>query len=338
MDRVKITELLLAVMSVLVICELTLKYTLQIFLVHSDKRKTNKKLSFFFRRPGEPPLVPGHFLLGNGKQFTEHAVKFLQGAHKKCGDVFTIRFLNQHWTMLLDIHSYERFAKEKNFDFDAIQEQVNNNVFGYHIVDARKMISEAGQKVNGKHLFTSLENFAKNLTMAFRQTASEADNTSTKENITLINNSENENNLERGHFYDSVGSSKDYNMESIINTQKLLERSAVSEGDFIGDSWCQDHLRNLASKTFFSPVFYTIFGRSETGMEGNFHPQVFHKNFDQFHKYFNFLWLGMPVQMFPRAVEAAGILAQQPSSSEMVQRTGCSDYIKFATEFMLKNK
>ncbi|CAL1542485.1 unnamed protein product, partial [Lymnaea stagnalis] len=243
------------------------------------------------RRAGEPPLAPGHFLWGNGKQFTEHAVKFLHKAHKKCGDVFTIRFLNQYWTMVLDIHSYERFAKEKNFDFDAIQEQVNQNVFGYQLADARKMIGEAGQKVNGKHLFTSLENFAKNLTEAFKDTASESDS-------------------------------------------KLLENMRA---ELPADSWCEDNLRNLASKTFFSPVFYTIFGRGMPGTEGNFHPQVFHKNFDQFHKYFNFLWFGMPMKMFPQAAQAAGILAQQPSSADMLKREGCSDYIKFATEFMLKH-
>ncbi|CAG5121608.1 unnamed protein product [Candidula unifasciata] len=300
----------------------------------------------FYRRlrAGEPPLAPGHFLWGNGKQFTDHAVKFLHAAHKKCGDVFTVRFLNQYWTMVLDIHSYEQFAKEKNFDFDAIQEQVNNNVFGYHIVDARKMISEAGQKVNGKHLFTSLENFANNLTEAFKQTASEADNaTVTRENKTMINNMKNNSNIlaneKRNDLYDLLETDvkKDYNIASIMASEKLLEQPSTFKADYFADSWSQDNLRNLASKTFFSPVFYTIFGREEAGKESNFHPQVFHKNFDQFHKYFNFLWLGLPVQMFPQAVEAAGILAQQPSSSDMVQREGCSDYIKFATEFMLRN-
>lgn len=249
--------------------------------------------------------------------------------------------------MVLDIHSYEQFAKEKNFDFDAIQEQVNNNVFGYHIVDARKMISEAGQKVNGKHLFTSLENFANNLTEAFKQTASEVDDTTTtttKDNKTSINNminhSKTQENEKRKDLYDPLekNDKNDHHIGSIMAAEKLLERPSTFKADYFADSWCQDNLRNLASKTFFSPVFYTIFGRGEAEQEGNFHPQVFHKNFDQFHKYFNFLWLGLPVQMFPQAVEAAGVLAQQPSSADMVQRNGCSDYIKFATEFMLRNK
>ncbi|XP_059146741.1 prostacyclin synthase-like [Physella acuta] len=284
----------------------------------------------FYRRlrPGEPPLAPGHFLWGNGKQFTEHAVKFLHQAHKKCGDVFTIRFLNQYWTMVLDIHSYEKFAKEKNFDFDAIQEQVNQNVFGYQLVDARKMISEAGQKVNGKHLFTSLENFAKNLTEAFKETASEMDHAGK-----VIPSNNNNKNLKQD-AYDNLQNEINHAKDSsyFINSQNSLTHPQYNP-----DAWCEDNLRNLASKTFFSPVFYTIFGRGEPGKEGNFHPQVFHKNFDQFHKYFNFLWFGMPVQMFQQAVEAVGILAQQPSSSDMMNRDGCSDYIKFATEFMLKH-
>lgn len=230
--------------------------------------------------------------------------------------------------MVLDIHSYEKFAKEKNFDFDAIQEQVNQNVFGYQLVDARKMISEAGQKVNGKHLFTSLENFAKNLTEAFKETASEVDHAG---KIVINNNNENLKQDVYNTLQNELNIAKDSSY--FINSQNTLTHPQYNP-----DAWCEDNLRNLASKTFFSPVFYTIFGRGEPGKEGNFHPQVFHKNFDQFHKYFNFLWFGMPVQMFQQAMEAVGILAQQPSSSDMMNREGCSDYIKFATEFMLKHR
>nr|KAI8733043.1 prostacyclin synthase-like [Biomphalaria glabrata] len=283
------------------------------------------KLFYRRLRKGEPPLAPGHFLWGNGKQFTEHAVKFLQGAHKKCGDVFTIRFLNQYWTMVLDIHSYERFAKEKNFDFDAIQEQVNHNVFGYQLVDARKMIGEAGQKVNGKHLFTSLEHFAENLTEAFKETASEKDRMMNERNSRKMNQ------VNTAHNDISLC------YESHHISQHGWDKIEDMTDKFMADTWCEDQLRNLASKTFFSPVFYTIFGRGQPGANDNFHPQVFHKNFDQFHKYFNFLWFGMPVQMFPQAVNAVGVLAQQPSSADMMQREGCSEYIKFATEFMLKH-
>ncbi|BFZ10732.1 hypothetical protein BsWGS_13771 [Bradybaena similaris] len=300
------------------------------------------KLFYRKLKPGEPPIVPGHFLWGNGQQFMEHAVKFLSKSRDKFGDVFTIRLLNQHWTMVLDIHSYELFAKEKNFDFEAIQEQVNNNVFGYQLVDARKMITEAGHKVNGKYLFMAVDNFAKNLTEAFKLTAKETDSSNIKKDVTSINRTNSGMQIDQAD-HQGVHHSKENatigNTEVLINSQLHSEHVSPMAGvESQAGVWCQDHLRNFASKIFFSPVFYTIFGRGHPGQSGNFHPQVFHKNFDLFHKYFNFLWIGLPIKFFPKAMEAAGVLAQQPSSEDMVGRDGCSDYIKFATQFMLKNK
>ncbi|XP_005111570.1 prostacyclin synthase [Aplysia californica] len=304
----------------------------------------------FYRklRPGEPPLAPGHFLWGNGKQFTEHAVNFLSETRKNIGDVFTVRFLNQYWTMMLDVHSYERFAREKNFDFDAIQEQVNQNVFGYKLVDARKMISEAGQKVNGKHLYSSLENFAKNLKRSLVETANtDSDELITTSSSTTINNNNNSKDAlsslknEKGLYdrvhEDALSQTPVSDINGLLNSQKLLEKPPIQTQPKLNDGWCEENLRDLASKAFFAPLFYTIFGRGEPGKEGNFHPQAFHKNFDKFHKYFNFLWLGVPIKFFPKAGEAAGILAQQPKGLDMMNREDCSEYIKLATDFMLRH-
>jgi hypothetical protein len=52
-------------------------------------------------------------------------------------------------TVIMDPHSYESFVKERNFDFDVIQKQVNHNVFSFELVNARKMIKEAGKTVKG---------------------------------------------------------------------------------------------------------------------------------------------------------------------------------------------
>lgn len=294
------------------------------------------KMFYRRQRPGEPPLVPGHFIWGNGAQFQQHAVNFLLSTVKKFGDVFTLRIFNEHWTMILDIHSYERFAREKNFDFDAIQVHVNRNVFGYKLVDARRMISEAGQKVNGKYLFSSLGNFHDNLKRSFKATiesTKQVQEPVVTQNVTSINNLANEKNS----LYDTIDNKDISNYQDSINPSvglnPLLEKAAVD----YNDGWEIDNLRQLASKTFFSPVFYTIFGRGVPGQEGNFHPQVFHKNFDKFHKYFNYLYLGFPAKLFPKALEAVGILAQQPKSLDMIEREGCSEYIKFATKFMLQH-
>ena len=264
------------------------------------------------RREGEPPLVPGHFLWGNGADFAEHAVRFLHKSQKALGDIFTIRLLNQHLTMVMDPHCFEQFSKEKNFDFDPIQKQVNNNVFSFELKEARKMISEAGKKVNGKYLSSGLESFASNLKTAFT-------------NLRKQGNDVNGN----------------------VDKEK---------------GWSEGGLRTLTANTLFNALFYTIFGRPEgttpipattptpttttttptskqapADEKTTFNPSTFYENFDLFHKVFNFLWLGLPVWLFPKATQALKILCQQPSAEEMMNRDGVSEYIKFSTSYMLQN-
>ncbi|GFO45066.1 hypothetical protein PoB_007157100 [Plakobranchus ocellatus] len=321
---------------------------------------------FLYRklRPGEPPIAPGHWFWGNCIQFKEHAVKFLLKTHAMCGDVFTVRFLNQHITMVLDIHSYERFSREKNFDFHAIEKQVNRNVFQYELVNSRKMIREAGQKVNGRHLFSSMENFAQNLTEAFKETISGEADTQASSNSNILKADaamqDQSEKVKKLNILNTAPSAttrnnsaiNDINSVSSVHQQPSPAPSLASPDDTTSDpiininndtigqkvsSWHEDDLRNFASRIFFSPLFYSIFGRGVKGQEKSFQPQVFHKMFDQFHKYFNFLWLGVPPQLFPEAVKAGAVLGQQPHSGEMVKRDGCSEYIKFATEFMLKH-
>ncbi|CAG2200157.1 CYP8A [Mytilus edulis] len=103
------------------------------------------KFLFRKRRENEPPIPTGHWFWGNGEEFSKNAVKFLHSTQKKIGDIFTIRLFNQHMTVILDPHSYEKFVKERNFDFDKIQKQVNHNVFSFELVNARKMLKEAGK-------------------------------------------------------------------------------------------------------------------------------------------------------------------------------------------------
>ena len=120
-----------------------------------------------FRRPGEPPVVKGHPIWGSAKDFGTHAVNFLQKSHKTYGDVFTIRLVNQYLTVINDPHSFEAFSKEKAFDFDPIQKQVNWNVFSFVLKDARKMIKDTGKTVKGKYLGKGLDNFINNLEHAY---------------------------------------------------------------------------------------------------------------------------------------------------------------------------
>ena len=248
------------------------------------------------RREGEPPLVPGHFFWGNSVQFSKHAVRFFHETQKSLGDIFTIRFVNQYMTIVLDPHAYETFAKEKNFDFSSIQKQVNRNVFNFELKESRKMITEAGKKVNGKYLSMGLENFAQNLTVAF---------------------------------------------QDVGGPQSSPSAGADQNGNTTTDStqWSKVDLRPFTANTIFNALFYTIFGRPNGKEEvEKFSPASFYKNFEIFHKIFNYLWMGVPAGLFPKACEALKVLSQQPNPQGMLNRQGVSDYIKFATRFMLQNE
>lgn len=221
--------------------------------------------------------------MGNSKDFGQHAVKFLHDSRDKYGDVFTIRLLNQYITIIMDPHSFENVSKERSFDFEAIQKQVNKNVFSFELKDAKTMIKNAGKTVRGNHMITGMRNFG-------------------------------------GHLDDSYKT-----LSTDINGNISSSKS----------EWQTDGLRSLSSKTLFSAIFYTIFGKGADGSV--FEPNVVYKKFDIFHKYFNYMWLGMPVGWFPKANDALQVLCQQPSSDELLEREDLSEYVRCAIKFMKAN-
>jgi len=77
-----------------------------------------------YSRVGEPVLVPGSLLWGNASDFARDAVTFLHNTQRRYGNVFTLRLVNQHVTIVTDPHSYTSLSNERNFDFDPIQKQV----------------------------------------------------------------------------------------------------------------------------------------------------------------------------------------------------------------------
>lgn len=235
-----------------------------------------KKYIFRQHRKGEPDLVPGHFLWGNGESFRNNAVDFLHKSQKNHGDIFTIRFFHQRLTIIMDPHSVEAMSKERKFDFEAIQKQVNMNVFSFVLVNARKMIKEAGKTVRGSYLATAMRRYATHLEESFNSVLKMDSN------------------------------------ENVPSDQT-------------------DGLRKFVSKTNFAAMFYTIFGRSDNS---EFEPVTVYQCFDVFHKYFNYLWLGMPIMLFPKATKALQVLCKQPKSDEILAREDLSDYIRYSTEFM----
>ena len=228
-----------------------------------------------YRRPGEPPVVKGHPIWGSAADFNQHAVNFLQHARKTYGSVFTIRLVNQYMTIIMDPHSFEPMSKERNFDFNPIQKQVNWNVFNFVLKEPKKVIKDTGRTVRGANLHRNMSNFIGNLNRA----------------------------------YDGV-------MPNEISQQ---------------NAWQTDGLRFFASRTLFNALFNTIFGRSD---DHPFNSRAMYRNFEVFHKYFNYFWLGVPKKWFPPAMKALEGMLVQPSADELLQREDLSEYIKTAVSYM----
>jgi hypothetical protein len=103
-----------------------------------------------------------------------------------------------------------------------------------------------------------------------------------------------------------------------------------------GAGWQQCELKSIAAKTFIRPLFYTIFGRAPGGVEdiSTFNPDSFYANLEIFYPIFNYLWLGVPLKLFPKERDALMVLANQPKCQDMLKREDVSDYIKFSIPFM----
>ena len=227
-------------------------------------------------------MAKGTFFWGNAVEFGKNAVQCIHDATKRHGNVFTLRLINQYITIVNDVHSYEQMARERNFDFDAIQKQVNWNVFSFVLKEPKKMIKDTGRTLRGSKLPSSMAAFCTKLDEAFLKV-------------------------------DSV---------------------AAYQGTKLEDGWYRDGLRKFTANTLFDGLFNTIFGHSD---EHFFNSQNTYKNFETFHKYFNYLWLGVPGKLFKPATHALEEMIQQPTSAELLAREDLSEYLRLAIEYMLEN-
>jgi len=189
--------------------------------------------------------------------------------------------MNQHITVIMDPQSYEAVSREKNFDFDPIQKQVNKNVFSYFLIEPKKMLMETTKTVKGDMMLEALETYVDNLDMSYKSV------------------------------------------------------SSASQGqvkfDEDGKRWESDGLRHLASRTVFDAIFNTIFGRDD---DHKFNSALAFENFETFHKYFNYLWLGFPIALFPKAQKAQKEMLCMPDAEEMLGRCDLSIYLRKAVQFM----
>ena len=81
----------------------------------------------------------------------------------------------------------------------------------------------------------------------------------------------------------------------------------------------------------FAAIFNTIFGFSD---EKKFNSKKAFFNFDIFHKYFNYFWLGLPKLLFPEAAKALQHLLTFPEADELMSRKDLSPYIRNAIIYM----
>ncbi|ESN98667.1 hypothetical protein HELRODRAFT_188864 [Helobdella robusta] len=328
-------------------------------------RKTLNKFEVR-RNPGEPPLVPGHLIWGNGAEFAKDAVSYLLDCKKRFGNVFTIRLLNTHMTLLMDHNDYENLGKERNFDFDPIQKQVNWNVFHFILKDPRKMMKETGKWVKGKSLLGNLTTFLANLNIAFEKVV-----TLNEKNMNAVGNEKIMNgNIKSEKIHTNTGIIQNGNedvgldLKSIMDGSKIDKRleqyhvgldaknylnrkcpfsnvnskmmrvNADLKEKLIADDsqeWFQSGLRIFACNTMFSAIFNTIFGFSDDNV---FSYKKAFSHFDVFHKYFNYFWLGLPKIFFPEAVSALEQLLTFPEADELLQRDDLSPYVRNAIYHM----
>ena len=87
----------------------------------------------------------------------------------------------------------------------------------------------------------------------------------------------------------------------------------------------------FASRTIFASIFNTIFGYSDNKP---FDSSKAYKNFDIFHKYFNYFWLGLPKMFFPEALAALEQLLTFPEAEDLLERDDLSEYVKNAINYM----
>jgi hypothetical protein len=184
-----------------------------------------------------------------------------------------MRLLSQHLTIIMDPHSFESFSREKRFDFDPIQKQVNHNVFGFAIKDKDHILHDTSRTIRGPGVGKSAVRFA-------------------------------------GH------------LDRILGEMNLpVSSSSASQGE-------PHLLREFLSHTMFEAQFCTMFGQTREGQQ--FTAKATFPNLELFHRYFNYLWLGLPLKLFPAAGKALKAMLHQPSAEEIMQREDASDYVRTA--------
>ena len=230
------------------------------------------------RRAHEPPLVRGNIVFGVGAQFQQNAVRFLHATTARLGPVFTMRLLNKWVTIVQDPHLFFAFCKQKEFDFNPVQKQVNMNVFKFEIKNSPMVIRNASKSTKGVQLTRNMQNFNRFL-------------------------------------------------------HDTLEQTVIAPLETAGSQVGASGLIELLVHTQFVAIFDAIFGKSPNP-NAAFSALRVKGQMDVLHRYFNFLWLGLPHWLFPPVGRAIRFLSDQPSAEEIIARPDSSAYMKIALQAM----
>ena len=88
----------------------------------------------------------------------------------------------------------------------------------------------------------------------------------------------------------------------------------------------QANLRDFLADTFFKAQFMTMFGCDSEGQK--FTARSAYENLEVFHRYFNYLWLGVPLWLFPVGYRSLQALTEQPTSEEFLARPDISEWLR----------
>lgn len=111
-----------------------------------------------------------------------------------------------------------------------------------------------------------------------------------------------------------------------------IEQTVIAPLDALDSHVGTSGLMELLAHTQFVAIFDAIFGK--TAPNAAFSAVRVKGQMDQLHRYFNFLWLGLPHWLFPPVGKAIQYLSDQPSAEEIVARPDSSAYMKMALQAM----
>ena len=96
----------------------------------------------------------------------------------------------------------------------------------------------------------------------------------------------------------------------------------------------QVNANDFVIDTGFAAIYRSILGCDDKNKNANNY-SLFYKSYGSFMKYFNFLWLGLPIRLFPKGFRAFNeMVSLHPNVGGMIDDDGVCGYLRKAVEAM----